>query len=107
MTRRAREYLSSVTLVITGDDLDPDYVSRRLSLRPDRTWRKGDVNLPRFGRHPRSHESAVGVCHGQTQAAGVHEGVQGAGRSDRSGEREVRGGGGAGTGSAGKGAPER
>src|SRR5437899_686156 len=45
------------------------------------------VNLPRFGRHPRSHESAVGVCHGQTQAAGVHEGVQGAGRPDRSGER--------------------
>src|SRR6266568_123301 len=32
------------------------------------------MNLPRFGRHPRSHESAVGVCHGQTQAAGVHEG---------------------------------
>ena len=33
------------------------------------------VNLPRFGGHPRSHESAVGVCHGQAQAAGVHEGV--------------------------------
>ena len=35
------------------------------------------MNLPRFGGHPRSHESAVGVCHGQTEAAGVHEGVQG------------------------------
>ena len=34
------------------------------------------VNLPRFGGHPRSHESAVGVCHGQTEAAGVHEGIQ-------------------------------
>src|SRR5215467_539924 len=64
------------------------------------------LTLPRFGRHPRSHESAVGVCHGQTQAAGVHEGVQGPGRPDRSGEREVRGHGGAGTGSHGDGAPE-
>ena len=33
------------------------------------------VNLPRFLGHPRSHESAVGVVHGQAQAAGVHEGV--------------------------------
>src|SRR5437867_5986713 len=31
------------------------------------------LNLPRFCRHLRSHESAVGVCHGQTEAAGVHE----------------------------------
>jgi len=54
MTRRAREYLSSVTLVITGDDLDPDYVSRRLSLRPDRTWRKGDERSvgPRAHKYP-------------------------------------------------------
>src|SRR5207247_7635546 len=29
------------------------------------------LNLPRFGGHPRSHGSAVGVCHGQTQAAGI------------------------------------
>src|SRR5213593_2428568 len=57
----------------------------------------GYLNLPRFGRHPRSHESAVGVCHGQTQAAGVHEGVQGAGRSHRAGERESNQRGGAGT----------
>src|SRR3989442_14377271 len=41
----------------------------------DLTQETVQVNLPRFGRHPRSHESAVGVCHGQTQAAGVHEGV--------------------------------
>ena len=39
------------------------------------------LNLPRFGRHSISHESAVGVCHGQTQAADVHDGVQGAGSS--------------------------
>jgi Sigma-70 region 2 len=45
------------------------------------------LNLPRFGGHPGSHGSAVGVCHGQTQAAGIHDGVQGAGRSDCPGER--------------------
>jgi glycerophosphoryl diester phosphodiesterase len=45
------------------------------------------LNLPRFGGHPRSHGSAVGVCHGQTQAAGIHDRVQGAGRSDCPGER--------------------
>ena len=39
------------------------------------------LNLPRFGRHSISHESAIGVCHGQTQAADVHDGVQGAGSS--------------------------
>ena len=45
------------------------------------------LNLPRFGGHLRSHESAVGVCHGQTQAAVVHGGIQGAGGQDRAGER--------------------
>ena len=33
------------------------------------------LNLPWSRRHLRSHESAVGVCHGQTEAAGVHAGV--------------------------------
>jgi hypothetical protein len=42
------------------------------------------MNLPRFGRHLRSHESAVGVCHGETEAAIVHDGVQGAGGAGRS-----------------------
>src|SRR5713226_4620344 len=64
------------------------------------------LNLPRFGRHPRSHESAVGVCHGQTQAAGVHEGVQGGGGAARPGERQVRADRGAGTRSHGDGAAE-
>src|SRR5262249_20120210 len=45
-------------------------------------WAFVVVNLPRFGRHPRSHESAVGVCHDQTQTTGIHEGVQGTGRPD-------------------------
>src|SRR3989454_10899920 len=64
------------------------------------------LNLPRFCRHLRSHESAVGVCHGQTEAASVHEGVQGAGRSHRAGERESHRRGGAGTRSDGDGAAE-
>src|SRR5437773_7110675 len=55
------------------------------------------LNLPRFCRHLRSHESAVGVCHGQTEAAGVHERVQGGGGAAGSGERQVRADGGAGT----------
>jgi hypothetical protein len=47
------------------------------------------VNLPRFGRHPRSHESAVGVCHGQTQAADIHDGVQGPDGAAGPGEWQV------------------
>jgi hypothetical protein len=35
------------------------------------------MNLTRFRGHCRSHESAVGVFHGQAQTAGVHGGVQG------------------------------
>lgn len=34
------------------------------------------LNLPRFDRHPISLESAIGVCHGETEAAGVLGGVQ-------------------------------
>jgi len=37
----------------------------------------GDLELTRFRGHCRSHESAVGVVHGQAQTAGVHGGVQG------------------------------
>src|SRR5882724_10523726 len=60
-------------------------------------WFVSRLNLPRFGRHLRSHESAVGVCHGQTEAAGVHERVQGGGGAAGPGERQVRADGGAGT----------
>src|SRR5918995_537513 len=64
------------------------------------------MNLPRLGRHPRTHESAVGVCHGQTQAAGVHDGVQGGGGPTRAREWEDRTDRGTGTGSDGDGAAE-
>ena len=36
-----------------------------------------ELELTRFRGHCRSHESAVGVFHGQAQAASVHERVQG------------------------------
>jgi hypothetical protein len=31
----------------------------------------GRLSLPRFRGHPGSHESAVGVCHGETEATSV------------------------------------
>ena len=37
-----REYVSGVTLLILGDDLDPAFVSRSLRLRPSRSWRRGE-----------------------------------------------------------------
>jgi hypothetical protein len=49
-----REYVSSVTLVITGESLDPDDVSRNLGLDPDQAWRKGDTKQfgERVHRYP-------------------------------------------------------
>jgi len=29
------------------------------------------LSLPRFRRHPGSHGSAIGVCHGETEATSV------------------------------------
>ena len=34
------EYVCSVSLIILGDDLDPDVVSEELSLRPWQSWRR-------------------------------------------------------------------
>lgn len=34
--------LSSVTLLILGDNLDPNEVTRRLAIFPDQAWRVGD-----------------------------------------------------------------
>jgi len=36
-----------------------------------------ELTLPRSRRHARSHGSAVGVCHGETEAASIFERVQG------------------------------
>src|SRR2546425_11359856 len=56
-------------------------VKRLMVAGPSRAFRHilsaPKMNLPRFGGHSRSHGSAVGVWHGQTQAAGGHDGGQG------------------------------
>ncbi len=36
------EYISRVTLIILGNDLDPAHVSRMLKLRPSKVWKRGD-----------------------------------------------------------------
>ena len=36
------EYISSVTLMILGNDLDPAHISRALKLRPAKAWKRGD-----------------------------------------------------------------
>jgi hypothetical protein len=42
MTDPDTEYVGSVTLMILGEDLDPDMVSRELGLTPSQAWRKGE-----------------------------------------------------------------
>ena len=37
-----REYTSYVTLMILGDDLDPQSVSKALRMRPTRSWMRGE-----------------------------------------------------------------
>ena len=39
--RKDQEYVSSVTLLILGENLDPDVVSRELDLVPSQSWSKG------------------------------------------------------------------
>jgi hypothetical protein len=43
------EYVSSATLIVLGDALDPDVVSTELLLSPSRSWRKGEQK--EFTRH--------------------------------------------------------
>lgn len=37
-----REYLSSITLMVVGELLDPGLVSQELEMTPSECWRKGD-----------------------------------------------------------------
>ena len=50
------EYLSHVTLMILGDDLDPSGVSTMLGLRPTKTWKRGDAHASDKLTFPSSHE---------------------------------------------------
>ena len=37
------EYECSVTLIILGNNLEPDCISEKLSLKPSQSWRKGEL----------------------------------------------------------------
>jgi hypothetical protein len=37
------EYLGSVSLIITGRELDPKVVTQVLQMKPDHAWRRGDM----------------------------------------------------------------
>src|SRR3989442_9679348 len=63
-----------------------EFVGTAQSLAGGSGWGLLTLSLPRFCRHLRSHESAVGVCHGQTEAAGGSERGLSAGRSPPAGE---------------------
>ena len=45
MSQQHLEYVGSTTLIVLGDDLDPDQVSAELGLEPSQCWRKGQASL--------------------------------------------------------------
>lgn len=49
MNDQDREYVCSVTLMVLGEDLDPDSVSATLRLEPSQCWRKGEKAKGRCG----------------------------------------------------------
>jgi hypothetical protein len=42
MKTKNKEYLSLVTLAFFSPDLNPDFITKNLGLKPDRQWKKGD-----------------------------------------------------------------
>jgi hypothetical protein len=47
MKTKNKEYLSLVTLTFLSQDLDPDFITENLGLKPDRQWGKGDLQEPK------------------------------------------------------------
>jgi hypothetical protein len=45
-----KDYVSSVTLVITGLDLEPEQVTKILEMPPTRSWKRGQEKVFRSGR---------------------------------------------------------
>lgn len=45
-----KDYGSSITLIITGDDLDPERVTEILQLSPSQSWKRGEKKVFRSGR---------------------------------------------------------
>ena len=46
----SKDYSSSITLVITGEDLDPKVVTDTLSLSANQSWKKGEIRTFPNGR---------------------------------------------------------
>ena len=44
MALQDREYICSVTLMILGEEMEPESVSALLRLRPNKTWRRGTLS---------------------------------------------------------------
>jgi len=44
-----REYECSTTLIITGEELNPDEVTQLLHLEPSQSWRRGELKQPSIG----------------------------------------------------------
>jgi uncharacterized protein DUF4279 len=42
MAAMSEEHCCSVTLIVVGDDLEPDVVTSTLGWPPDRSWRRGE-----------------------------------------------------------------
>jgi hypothetical protein len=59
----------SITLSISGDDIDPTAISDLLRVQPDSAWKKGE-RLParagRFGRLPSSGRWSIRLCREDT-----------------------------------------
>jgi hypothetical protein len=54
MMETNQEYVSSVTLMVLGTNLDPDMVSEELNLNPSQSWRNGEqksFNRPDGSKH--------------------------------------------------------
>jgi len=76
-SRVTYSYRNATDLVQTGRELGTGFVI------------SGSVlSLPRSRRHTRSHEDAVGVCHGEEEATIIFEGVQGRGGGAHPQERQ-------------------
>lgn len=45
-----KEYVSSVTFIVTGQDLEPDAITKLLSLSPSQSWSRGEKRIFPNGR---------------------------------------------------------
>ena len=45
-----KEYTSSATLIISGEEMNPDIVTNLINLNPSQSWKKGDVKKFDSGR---------------------------------------------------------